>query len=73
MQESIKESPFYLLYSQDPRLPTTLEMGAINNEEVGMKNHKNEISIKYGNWPREIIRVIRNFNMIEAQNHLNLG
>ena len=38
---------------QDPSLPTTLEMGAINYEEVDMNNYKNEISIKYGNWQRE--------------------
>ena len=26
IQESVRESPFYLLYGQDPRLPTTLNM-----------------------------------------------
>ena len=46
VQESTKESPFYLLYGRDPRLPTTLEMGAINYEEVDIDNYKNEISIK---------------------------
>ena len=46
MQESTKESPFYLLYSRDPRLLTTLEIGGINYEEVDIDNYKNEISIK---------------------------
>jgi len=46
MQESNKESPFYLLYGRNPRLPTTLEMDIMSHEETDVDNYKNEISIK---------------------------
>jgi len=46
MQESIKESPIYLLYGRDPRLPTSLEMDIMSHEEIDVDNYKNEISIK---------------------------
>ena len=32
MQESVKESPFYLLYGRDPRLLTALDMDSISKQ-----------------------------------------
>ena len=47
MQESVKESPFYLLYGRDPRLPTTLDMGNIAKQEIDVDTYKGEIAIKF--------------------------
>ena len=46
VQESIKESPFYLLYGRDPRLPTTLEVDALSREEIHVDSYKKEMSTK---------------------------
>ena len=46
VQESIKESPFYLLYGRDPRLPTTLEVDAMSHEEIDVDSYKKEMSTK---------------------------
>ena len=46
VQGSIKESPFYLLYGCDPRLPTTLEVNAMSCEEIDVDSYKKEMSTK---------------------------
>ena len=47
MQESVKESPFYLLYGRDPRLPTTLDMDNNAKQEIDVDTYKGEMAIKF--------------------------
>jgi len=42
----VKESPFYLLYGQDPRLPTVLDMDGGFKGEVDTDTYKEEITSK---------------------------
>ena len=42
VQESVKESPFYLLYGWDPRLPTVLDMNGGSKGEVDVDTYKEE-------------------------------
>ena len=46
MQESVKESPFYLLYGRDPRLLTALDIDSISKQEVDVDTYKGEIAVK---------------------------
>ena len=46
IQESVKESPFYLLYGRDPRLPTTLNMDGASGQEVDVDTYKGEMTVK---------------------------
>ena len=46
VQESVRESPFYLLYGRDPRLPTVLDMDGGSKQEVDVDTYKGEITIK---------------------------
>jgi len=78
VQESVKESPFYLLYGCDPRLPTTLEMDTMSHEEIDVDSYKREVSTKLAEaWelarvPTGEHRIVRRFNMIVEQNHPSL-
>ena len=47
LQESTGESPFYLLYGGDPRLPTTLGLDSLQQSEVDLDTYKGEIAIKF--------------------------
>ena len=47
MQESVKESPFYLLYGRDPRLPTALNMDNNTKQEIDVNTYKGEMVIKF--------------------------
>ena len=47
LQESTGESPFYLLYGWDPRLPTTLGLDSLQQSEVDLDTYKGEIAIKF--------------------------
>ena len=47
MQESVKESPFYLLYGRDPRLPTTLDMDNNAKQEIDVDTYKGEMAINF--------------------------
>ena len=47
LQESTGESPFYLLYGRDPRLPTTLGLDNLQQGEVDLDTYKGEIAIKF--------------------------
>ena len=47
LQESTGESPFYLLYGRDPRLPTTLGLDSLQQSEVDLDTYKGEIAIKF--------------------------
>ena len=47
MQESVKESPFYLLYGRDPRLLTTLDMDNNAKQEIDVDTYKGEMAIKF--------------------------
>ena len=47
MQESVKESPFYLLHGKDPRLPTTLDMDNNAKQEIDVDIYKGEMAIKF--------------------------
>ena len=40
MQESVKESPFHLLYGRDPRLLTTLDMDNNAKQEIDVDTYK---------------------------------
>ena len=40
MQESVKESPFYLVYGRDPRLPTTLDVDTKAIQEIDVDTYK---------------------------------
>ena len=46
VQESVKESPFCLLYGRDPRLPATLEVDTLSHEEIDVDSYKREVSTK---------------------------
>ena len=46
MQEPVKESPFYLLYGRDPRLPT-LDMDNNAKQEIDVNTYKGEMAIKF--------------------------
>ena len=45
MQESVKESPFYLLYGRDPRLPTTLDVDTKAKQEIDVDTYKGEMAL----------------------------
>jgi len=45
IQESVKESPFYLLYGRDPQLPITLEW-TLSHKEIDVDSYKREVSTK---------------------------
>ena len=45
-QESTKESPFYLLYGRDPKLPTALELGGTQQPEANLDTYKGEVAFK---------------------------
>ena len=47
LKESTNESPFYLLYGWDPRLPTTLGLDSLQQSEVDLDTYKGEIAIKF--------------------------
>ena len=47
MQESVKESPFYLLYGRDPRLPTTLDVDTKAKQEIDVDTYKGEMALKF--------------------------
>ena len=64
MQESVKESPFYLLYGRDPRLPTTLDMDNNAKQEIDANTYKGELAIKFN----EIWDLTQN-NIKRAQRH----
>ena len=80
-QESTKESPFYLMYGRDPRLPTALEMDNMSCEEMDVDSYKRDRRyrlnyLRHGNWLKIIIRkhrVSRKLYMIARQNHLSLA
>ena len=46
VQESVKESPFYLLYERDPWLLTKLEVHTMSHKEIDVDNYKREVSTK---------------------------
>jgi len=46
VQESVKESPFYLLYGRDPRLPKVLDIDGGSKGKVDVETYKEEIPIK---------------------------
>lgn len=46
MQESVKESSFYLLYGRDPRLPTTLDMDIKAKVEIDVDTYKGKMAVK---------------------------
>ena len=45
LQESTKESPFYLLYGCDPKLPTALELGRTLQPETNLDTYKGEVAL----------------------------
>ena len=47
MQESVKESPFYLLYGRDPRLPTTLDVDTKAKQEIDVDAYKGEMALNF--------------------------
>ena len=62
-QESTKESPFYLMYGRDPRLPTALEMDNMSCEEMDVDSYKREVSTKLS----EAWELAKNNNNKKAQ------
>ena len=46
-QESTGESPFYLMYGQDPRLLTALDMDTTSCEKIDVDSYKREVSTKF--------------------------
>ena len=57
LQESTKESPFYLLYGSDPRLPTTFGLDSMQLQQeqhlTNLDTYKEEVVLnfqRHGNW-----------------------
>ena len=46
LQESMKESPFYLLYGRDPRLPTPLGLDGTRQSVIDVDTLKGEVAFK---------------------------
>ena len=51
LQESTKESPFYLLYGCDPQLPTTLGLDRVQQQQqqhlTDLDTYKAEVAFKF--------------------------
>ena len=46
LQESTKESPFYLLYGHDPRLPTALGLDGTRQSVIDVDTYKGVVAFK---------------------------
>ena len=64
LQESTKESPFYLLYERDPKFPIALELGETLQLETNLETYKGEVAFKLS----EAWKLARN-NIKKAQQH----
>ena len=56
IQESVRESPFYLLYGRNPRLPTALNMEGSSGQNIDVDTYKEEEAVKM-NEPWELARI----------------
>ena len=59
LQELTKESPFYLLYGCDPRLPTIHGLDSAQHHIADLDAYKEKVALNFlkpGNWQGAILK-----------------